>query len=547
MATDLTLLPQNVDAEEGVLGSCLIDPDVIAACFQELKPADFYRESHRILAQVILDMTLEGTPIDLITLTDELRRQGKLDELGGVAFVSRMANQVPTSANAEHYARIVLATSRLRKIIRIMGTGADLAYHGKEPEPVLNQLFNLLGGVMSGAIHGGFMDFGDVLDEALADVLETMQSEYRPGVEFGIPVLDRHTMGMRPGELVVVAARPGNFKSTIGGHIAVSEAFRQEEIAKATRKRNLDRKPGPDGELPPEELDTSGMVGWVTLEMSRIQQAKRVIAAAASIDTIQMRGGFRDPTGKIHQAGYAKMKASVELYQRAIGKRLKLLDTPTSMSRLRMHALQAKMQHNLKLLIIDQFDLMAAEEGDEYKRQEARERMEEYSRGLKELAKELDIVIVVLVQLNRESTKEARPSAHHLANTDRLTRDADMIIASYYKGSEDATSPAYEFLELNLLKCRDGGGGVCAAVRIEKRYTRISEWPESVAWPEDETRTLVALHDVTQDKKAGQVQRTQLDRLMDEERARVTPRQSAWQGWDERGESQESRGRDDEW
>jgi replicative DNA helicase len=480
------LLPQSLEAELGVIGSCMIDLDVIPSVLAIVKPEDFYREKHRHAVEVIRDLFERGIAPDLITICDEMERRGWLEDAGGYAGVSELANQVPTSANAEYYAGIVARKAWQRRFIGSMGQGAALAYAEAEPEAIMTAHLGQLAKLGNGGTDG-VRDFADVMDEAWGEVQETATAETPPGVYTGLAAMDEHTMGFRPKEMIIIAGRPGTFKSTVGGNWAVAEALRQAGLRAAG-------KPW-------------GTVLWVSLEMSRTAQAKRVISALSGIDTRRIRAGFRLPDGTIHRRDMARFEETYREYRERLRGVLRIVDAPSTLSQLRTIAMREVAERNLQAIFLDQFDLLEPEEWSMERRQAEHERLNAAARGLKLLAMGLNITVFVLVQLNRDSVKEARPGLHNLAGTDGLGRHADGVIMTHYPAQHEAPPAAgasafeleaYErkrrFLELLVVKMRDGEGGVTIAAEIEPRFARVGAWslggPET--WPEDPTRRMGA-------------------------------------------------------
>jgi len=203
------LLPQNVEAEASVLGSLLIDPDAMAQIADFLRPEDFYREAHRVIYQAISDLYETGAPADLITLTDELQRSNKLEEVGGASFVSSLANQVPTSANIESYARIVERTAILRRLIHAAGQIAGIAYNEPDANVALDQAEKLIFDVSQRISHEEFQHIRDTL-MAYLDRLGQLQSRKGDivGVASGFADLDKMTGGLQRSDLIILAARP---------------------------------------------------------------------------------------------------------------------------------------------------------------------------------------------------------------------------------------------------------------------------------------------------------------------------------------------------
>ena len=203
------LLPQNVEAEAGVLGSLLIDPDATVQVADFLKPDDFYREAHRAIYQAMIDLYENRAPADLITLTDELARRGKLEDIGGLSYVSSLANQVPTSANVEYYARIVERTAILRRLIHAAGQIAAVAYNEPEATVALDQAEKLIFNVSQRSMRADLEPIRDTLREYM-DKLDQLHERRGDivGVATGFGDLDKLTGGLQKSDLIILAARP---------------------------------------------------------------------------------------------------------------------------------------------------------------------------------------------------------------------------------------------------------------------------------------------------------------------------------------------------
>ena len=203
------LLPQNVEAEAGVLGSLLIDPEAIIQVSEFLRPDDFYRDSHRAIYEAVMELYEAGNPADMITLTDELARRGKLDEIGGASFVSSLANQVPTSANVEYYAHIVERTAILRRLIHAAGQIAGIAYNEPEASEALDQAEKLIFNISQRYAREEFEHIRETL-HAYIDKLDQLHE--RRGSIVGVPTgfndLDKLTGGLQKSDLIILAARP---------------------------------------------------------------------------------------------------------------------------------------------------------------------------------------------------------------------------------------------------------------------------------------------------------------------------------------------------
>lgn len=462
------LLPQNVEAEMGVLGSLLIDPEGIPLVSDWLAPDDFWREAHREIYQAMLDLYQHRTPADLITLSDELARRGKLEDIGGQSYISSLGNSVPTSANLEYYGRIVDRTARLRRLIHFAGQAAAIAYNEPEAEVAETEVHRLLFQTTTRKSKGGFVDFGKVLDETAADINRRMDAEHGTGVMTGIKGIDRHLLGFEPGEMILILGRPSNAKSVMGAMIALNHA--------ETMERTLDGAPG--------------SVAWITLEMGRMQQARRLLAAVGEVNTKRMRSGFRKDNGEFDDEAFARYDAAWRDMRDRLDTRIRVMDGSGSLSDINARLAQEVRSKGCQIAIIDQMDLIEGDE--EHKNEREIDRIGRYSRQIKLMAGALGIPVIVLAQLNRATEQNAggRPTLGNIANSDRLGRDTDIAIASHLPSSltenwERARSdPQFkEYGEALFLKARDNERDVFAPFRFQREFTRITDWPDS--WPKN--------------------------------------------------------------
>lgn len=464
-APEEILLPQNIEAEAGVLGSLLIDPQALPMVSGFLAPEDFYREAHRDIYEAFLALWELGEPADLITLTDELARTGKLDHVGGTPYVSSLANQVPTSANIEHYGHIVERTAILRRLIHTAGQIAAVAYTEPDALTALDTARTLLNEVSARHARRGGLWHGEAINLYLAETLEVLERGEVQGVLSGDPRVDAHCLGFKPGELVYMAGRPGSGKSTVAAQWAYN-------IAEACSTRG-----GP------------GMVEWITLEMDATQIVGRLLSSLGSIPNGVMRANFRRPDGQIAQSTYEYMTRLAQAERDRMGRRIHYTDHPIKMSQVRDLLIRQVGEHGCVCAVVDYLGLVEPENA----RADNYQRISDMSRQLKQVARELRIPIICLLQLNRETEKRLnkRPMVSDLRDSGQLEQDADWIFgiyrhASYFPRRAEADraqgGSLGKLLELSVLKARAGKAGVTIPVQFEGEYTRTSPWPEGVEW-----------------------------------------------------------------
>lgn len=448
------LLPCSIEAEMGVLGCILIDATQLAVVMSHLQPADFYSEAHRTIYAAMLDVRASGRPVDYVTLGDELAKLGSLDDIGGYSYLGSLTNQVPTSLHAEYYARIVADKALCRRVIAFAEQIAAIAYNEADVDAIIETGEVLWQDAILRRGGQDSADIGAVIDRFIEQTEQSIETGVIPGVMTGFAALDAHLMGIKPGELVYLPGRPGSGKSAIAATIATSVAINH------------------------------GAVEWVSLEMSDIQQAKRIITAWGEIDGRVIRANFRRPDDSIDYDAFERVKQTALQVRKALAGKLRLYDKPLSIKRLRSHAQRAVYTRGCKLLIVDYLGLVDSDDP----RTKEYERVTLISRELKRLALELNIPILCLVQMNRESEKRQnkRPMLSDMRDSGDLEQAADVVIgvyrgAYYDRAPVDKDTYFAQFGELLVLKVREGVANVTIPFRFEGEYTRPSDWP--VEWP----------------------------------------------------------------
>jgi replicative DNA helicase len=358
------LLPQNIEAECGVLGSIIIDPEAIVQVSDFLHPDDFYRDAHRTIYEVILQLYEEHEPADFITICDELERRNKLEEVGGASYITSLINQVPTSGNVEFYGRIVERTAILRRLIHAAGQIAAIAYEEGDADIALDKAEQLIFNISQRHARSDFMHMRDVLSEYM-NKLDQLH-EHRGtivGVPTGFTDLDRLTGGMQKSDLVVLAARPGVGKSSLALSLAHNAALKYHHS-----------------------------IAFFSLEMSKDQLAQRLLSMDAGIDQQRLR------TGRIEEDEWDRIVYAMDTLSEA---NIWIDDTAgISTIEMRSKARRLHAAHTIDLIIVDYLQLMQATIGG--KRNENRvQEISEISRSLKGLARELNIPVLALAQLSR--------------------------------------------------------------------------------------------------------------------------------------------------
>lgn len=365
-------IPSNLEAEEAVLGSLLIDPDAIIRVASFLQAEDFYREKHGWIYQAALDLHERREPVDFVTLCDELRRREQLQEVGGAAYITALINAVPTAVHVEHYAHIVERTAVLRRLISAAGRIAALAYEGSEDAyQVVDRAEQEIFGISERRIQRELVPIKQVMKEVI-DRIEYLQQHQDGllGVPTGFVDLDRLLGGLQKSDLIIIAGRPGMGKSSLAINIALHAARRHG--------RN---------------------VGLFSLEMSKEQLVQRLLASETEIDSQRLR------LGRISEEDWPKLVEAAGVLADAP---IFIDDTPAiSPLELRTKARRLASEHDLHLLIVDYLQLMHTDMRFENRVQE----ISFISRSMKALARELEVPLIAISQLSRsvESRHDKRP------------------------------------------------------------------------------------------------------------------------------------------
>lgn len=456
------LLPQSVDAERCVLGCLIIDPDCAPEVLTTVRSEDFYREAHRVIYAAIADLWRAHTPADLITLCDHLERRGRLEDIGGSPVVSALTSAVPTAANAAHYAQIVARTALARRIIHAAGQIAGLAYGDLDSDFLASEAQRLLSEALASRLGGDSAPFAEVADDLLAEQIaarEAGASGMGGGVMFGLTALDAALTGVKPGEVVMVAGRPGSGKSAFAATVAEWAADRLAEAGRG------------------------GTVEYITLEMRAQQVVGRLLAAHARIDTRLLRANFLRVDGSFDQPAWAALRAAASAAVERRGQALRFLARPVRAADVRLHLERAVAQRDCRFAVLDYIGLVRPDD-DAASRQTEYQRISNLSREIKQLALTLNIPIMCLVQMSRESERRAnpRPQPSDLRDSGQLEQDADIIIglyrgAAYMPRMAEADERFSQFAEALLLKVRDGAPNITVPLRFEGPYARFSDWP----------------------------------------------------------------------
>jgi len=390
--------PHNLEAEEAVLGSMLLSKVAVGESLEILQPEDFYREAHEAICGAIRDLFAQGEPIDVVTVGEELRRRGALEQVGGLPYLHTLVSAVPIAANATYYARIVTEHATLRRLIEAATQIAADAYDVPEDvEDAVNRAEQLMFTVAQRRIHQDFRLIRDLLDESMdhIEALAARQADVT-GLPTGFTDLDKLLSGMQAGNLILVAARPAMGKSSLVMNVAHHVALHEQQPVVA-----------------------------FSLEMSSMEIVQRLICSEARVDTNKIRTGHMGETEWRRVSHAVGRLAEAPLY---------IDDSPSiTMGEIRAKCRRLKQKHGLGLVIVDYIQLMS----NPGRRSDNRvQEVAEISRSMKILAKEMNVPVVAVSQLSRQPEQagrgsDRRPRLADLRESGALEQDADVVMFVY--------------------------------------------------------------------------------------------------------------------
>ena len=432
---EIRILPQNVDAEKSVLGSMLIDQEAIGAAVEVLDEMWFYDDAHRKIYKAVVDLYQARKNVDLVTLSDKLKSDGLLEQVGGVTYLSGIIDVVPTSANVEHYAHIVKEKGVLRKLIQNATSIITDSYKSTgNVEEAVDNAERLIFEVADLKQNRESVHIKDLVKEGIEKLDQLYQrKEHITGIATGFTKFDNMTSGLQKADLIIVAGRPSMGKSALAVSIA--------------EKVGVGQKQG---------------VAIFSLEMSKEQLVQRMLCSQARVDAHKVRSGFLAPSD------WPKLTAAAGKLSES---KIIIDDTPAiSALELRAKARRLKANNNINLIILDYLQLMRGSIKADNRQQE----ISEISRSLKALARELKVPIIALSQLSRavESRQDHRPQLSDLRESGAIEQDADLVVLlmreEYYNPTEENKGLA----DVLIAKQRNGPVGNMKLVFI-KEYMRF--------------------------------------------------------------------------
>jgi replicative DNA helicase len=433
------LPPQNLEAEESILSAVLIDNDTLLDVLEVLAPEDFYKSAHQKIFAAVAELFSRSEPVDLVTLSNILRAQNRLEEIGGATYLARLVDTVPLAVNAQHYAKIVHDKACLRRLIEKSNKIARRCFEDSDDvDNIIDFAESSIFEISENKIKPSFYHIGKII-EGNIDALEERQGSKAlvTGVATGFTKIDELTAGFQQSDLIILAGRPGMGKTAFALNIAQHAA-----------------------------VDTNIPVALFSLEMSKEQLSMRMLSSEAQIDSAKMRRGFISQNDWMKITDAAGVLAEAPIF---------IDDSPDITAlEIRTKSRRLKMDQNIGMVIVDYIQLMKGSASAERRDLE----ISEISRSLKALAKELSIPVVALSQLNRELEKRSdkRPQLSDLRESGALEQDAD-VVAFIYRDelyNKDENNPKKGTAEVIIAKQRNGPTGF-APLKFWDAYTRFGD------------------------------------------------------------------------
>ena len=436
---DPRVAPNNMEAEQSTLGGMLLSQEAVADVLEVVAGVDFYAPKHELIFNAVVSLFGRGEPTDVIAVTDHLNKEGNLLKAGGADYLHSLTSFVPTAANASYYGKIVADKAILRRLIDAGTKIAQSGYESQgEVEDLVNQAQSEIFQVATQSTKEDYVGLSESIDVAIRDIeMAQNRGGELTGISTGFTNLDAYTHGLHPGQLVIVAARPSVGKSTFALDMARNAAIKQN-------------KP----------------TIFFSLEMGRSEIAMRMLSAQSGIYLQSMRKGTLSEGDWAKLAGVRGQINDAPLF---------IDDSPNmSLVEIRAKCRRLAQQVDLKMVVIDYIQLMSSGKKVESRQQE----VSEFSRALKLLAKELNIPVVALSQLNRqaEQSKDKRPELSHLRESGSLEQDADVVVLLHREGIFERDHPKAGEADLILAKQRNGPTGT-VTVAFQGQYSRFANMP----------------------------------------------------------------------
>ncbi len=415
--------PQNLEAEQAVLGAVLLQAEALIAAMERIRSEDFYSGPHRHIFEAMVELAEDNQPVDLVTLTAHLQNQQLLEEIGGVSYLAKLASSVPTAANVDYYAQIVEEKSMLRRLIRTATNIVSDGYaNAEEVGVLLGDAEKKILEISNRRSGSGFVSIRDVLMEVFEKVEQLYSNRGNTtGIPSGFTDLDRMTAGFQRSDLIIVAARPSVGKTAFALNIAQNVGVRARET-----------------------------VAIFSLEMSAAQLVQRMVCAEGNVDAQRMR------TGQMEGDDWEKLTMAIGALSES---EVYIDDTPgITVAEIRSKCRRLKKERGLGMILIDYLQLISGRgKAGENRQQE----VSEISRTLKHIARELEVPVIALSQLSRgvEQRQDKRPMMSDLRESGSIEQDADIVAFLYRDDYYDKESEKKNIIEIIIAKQRNGPVG----------------------------------------------------------------------------------------
>lgn len=414
--------PHSVESEQSILGSILLDKEAIITVTETIQPEDFYKEAHKIIYECMMKLNNKNEPIDLITLTEELKKQGHLNDIGGISYITSLSTIVPTTSNVKYYADIVKEKSVLRKLIKVSNDILNLGYDSSiKVEEILEKAEKQIFDISQEKSSEDFQSINSVLMDTY-DMIEKLYTnkEDITGITTGFDDLNKKTNGLQRTDLILIAARPAMGKTAFSLNLVQNSALKGD-----------------------------ASVAVFSLEMSKEQLVQRMLSAQSHVELKKIKNGSLDENDWPRIIDAMSVLSNANIY---------IDDTPgIKISELRSKCRKLKIEKGLDLILIDYLQLMEGDGGNESRQQE----ISKISRSLKVIAKELNCPVVALSQLSRapEQRSDHRPMLSDLRESGAIEQDADIVMFLYRDEYYHPDSDRKNIGEIIIAKNRHGETG----------------------------------------------------------------------------------------
>ena len=428
--------PQDVAAEQSVLGGMLLSKDAIADVVEELRGNDFYRPAHEMVYEAILDLYGRGEPADAVTVSAELTKRGEIARVGGAPYLHTLISSVPTAANAGYYARIVRERAVLRRLVEAGTRIVQLGYStdGGDVDDLVNSAQAEVYAVTERRTSEDYVPLRDTINLTMEEIEHASdRGEGMTGVPTGFTDLDTLTNGLHGGQMIIIAARPAIGKSTLALDICRSASIKNGQTSVI-----------------------------FSLEMGRTELTMRLLSAEAQVPLQNMR------KGTMREEDWTRMATAMSRVSEAP---LFIDDSPNmSLMEIRAKCRRLKQKHDLKLVVVDYLQLMSSGKRVESRQQE----VSEFSRALKLLAKEIEVPVIAVAQLNRgpEQRGDKKPMMSDLRESGSLEQDADVVMLLHREDAYEKESPRAGEADIIVAKHRNGPTDT-VTVAFQGHYSRF--------------------------------------------------------------------------